>query len=390
MGSVIDASTALLAEQEHDIVRFAMGAPGEDLMPLEALDAAFAQARTGRYDYGDSAGEPRLREQVIRLSAELGAPTEDERLLITTGGMQGLDLAFKLCVDPGDLVIVEKPTYTNGNATALSYGAEVVGAPTDEHGLVVERLPELVERAGRTPQAIYTIPNFQNPMGVTLSQERKVRLLELAERWGAVIIEDDPYGMLRFDGAEVASLAEIAPGHPLVFQVRTFSKILAPGLRVGWIDVDPEIRRLAVNAKQAMDTCTGVPAQHAVAAFMESGDLDAHLARLRPMYRERKNAMRAELDRVFGDRVSVTNPEGGFFLWVTFAGEYAHVDTEAMFPRALEDGVAYIPGPAFTTDGSMRNALRLCFATSSPERIGDGVQRLASTLQRVTTLGTGR
>ncbi len=384
LGSVIDASTALLAEQEHDIVRFAMGAPGEDLMPLEELDRAVAQARTGRYDYGDSAGEPRLREEILKLSASVGIPTTDERLLVTTGGMQGLDLAFKLCVDPGDLVIVEKPTYTNGNATALSYGAEVVGAPTDANGLVVEALPEIVSRAGRNPKAIYTIPNFQNPTGVTLSRERKVRLLELAEQWGAVIIEDDPYGMLRFDGAEVASFAEIAPGHPLVFQVRTFSKIMAPGLRVGWIDVDPEIKRLAINAKQAMDTCTGVPMQHAVAAFLESGSLDAHLARLKPIYRERKNAMRRELTSAFGDQITTTDPEGGFFLWVTFDGELANLDTEDMFPEALKDGVAYIPGPAFTTDGSMRNALRLCFATSSPERIATGVERLARTTQRLT------
>jgi len=376
VGSVIDASTALLAEQQHDIVRFAMGAPGEDLMPLAELERAFAAAPSGRYDYGDSAGEPRLREQILRLTAATGAPSSDDRILVTTGGMQGLDLAFKICVDPGDLVIVEKPTYTNGHATALSYGADVIGAPTDDHGLVVEALPELVARSGKTPRAIYTIPNFQNPMGTTLSRDRKEQLLALAEQWGATIIEDDPYGMLRFDGAEVASFAEIAPGHPLVFQVRTFSKTVAPGLRVGWIDVDPEIRCLAINAKQAMDTCTGVPAQHAVAHFLESGALDAHLGRLRPLYRERKNAMRAALEQTFGDDIEMTDPEGGFFLWVTFTGARAHVDTEALFERALKAGVAYIPGPAFTTDGSMRNALRLCFATSTPERIAEGVERL--------------
>lgn len=377
VGSVIDSSTALLAEQTHDIVRFAMGAPSEDLMPIAELDEAFASARTGRYDYGDSAGEPRLREQILRLAAEAGAPTRDERLLVTTGGMQGLDLAFKLCVDPGDLVIVEAPTYTNGHATALSYGAEVVGAPTDAHGLVVEALPGIVERAGRAPKAIYTIPTFQNPTGVTMSRERRVRLLELAERWGALVIEDDPYGMLRFGGDRVESLAEIAPGHPLVFQVRTFSKTVAPGLRVGWIDVDPELRDRAIAAKQAMDTCTGVPAQHGVAAFLEAGHLRPHLDRLLPLYRERKVAMRRELARAFGDRATATDPDGGFFLWVTFGGDLAGVDTEELFPAALAEGVAYIPGPAFTVDGSMRDALRLCFATSSPERIAEGVDRLA-------------
>lgn len=388
VGSVIDSSTALLAEQSHDIVRFAMGAPSEDLMPLAELDEAFARHRTGRFDYGESEGERRLREEILRLAEASGAPTSDERILVTTGGMQGLDLAFKLCVDPGDLVIVEAPTYTNGNATALSYGADVVGAPTDEHGLVVERLPEIVAAAGRAPKAIYTIPNFQNPTGVTLSRDRRVRLLELAERWGAMIIEDDPYGMLRFGGSAVPSLAEIAPGHPLVFQVRTFSKIIAPGLRVGWIDVDPEIRRLAISAKQAMDTCTGVPVQQAVAAFLEAGHLEGHIARLLPIYRERKDAMRRELASAFGERVIATDPDGGFFLWVTFAQQFASLDAEELFPSALADGVAYIPGPAFTTDGSMRNALRLCFATSSPERIAEGVARLARAAERALAGGT--
>lgn len=382
LGSVIDSSTSLLAEQTHDIVRFAMGAPSEDLMPIDALDASFAQSRSGRFDYGDSAGEPRLREEILRLVGSTETETSDDRILVTTGGMQGLDLAFKLCVDPGDLVIVEAPTYTNGNATALSYGAEVVGAPTDANGLIVDSLPGIVERAGRAPKAIYTIPNFQNPMGVTLTRERKVRLLELAERWGAMIIEDDPYGPLRFGGAHVAGFAEIAPGHPLVFQVRTFSKTIAPGLRVGWIDVDPELRALAISAKQAMDTCTGVPAQNAVAAFLANGHLEPHLERLRPIYRDRKIAMRRELDRAFGRHVVTTDPDGGFFLWATFAGDLERLDTEELFADALVEGVAFIPGPAFTTDGSMRNSLRLCFATSSPDRIAEGVDRLARAASR--------
>lgn len=382
VGSVIDGSTALLAEQQHDIVRFAMGAPSEDLMPMHQLDAAFANAGHGRYDYGATEGEPQLREQILRLSEWAGMPTRDERLLVTTGGMQGLDLAFKLFVARGDLVIVEAPTYTNGNATALSYGADVVAAPVDAHGLVVEALPEIVERAGRAPRAIYTIPNFQNPTGVTLTRERRERLIELAEQWGSVIIDDDPYGFLRFAGAHTPGFAEIAPDHPLVFQVRTLSKVIAPGLRTGWIDVDPEVRRLAINAKQAMDTCTSVPVQTAVAHYLGTGHLEHHLSGLRGIYRERKNAMRSAIERHFGDLATATDPEGGFFLWLTLAADAGRIDTEALFPKALADGVAYIPGPAFTTDGSLRNALRLCFATSSPERIEQGVARLAATVRR--------
>jgi 2-aminoadipate transaminase len=384
VGSVIDASTALLAEQEHDIVRFAMGAPSEDLMPMQQIDEAFAGAQTGRYDYAETEGEPVLREQVLRLSERMGVTTSDERILVTSGGMQGLDLAFKLFVDPGEVVIVEAPTYTNGNATALSYGANIVAAPVDEHGMVVEALPDLVAQTGQTPRAIYTIPNFQNPMGVTLSLERRELMLELAERWGAMIIDDDPYGLLRFSGEAVPSFAELAPGHPLVFQVRTFSKTIAPGLRTGWIDVDPEVRALAINAKQAMDTCSSVPVQRAVAHFLAEGHLESHVNRMLPIYRERKEAMRTALSRHFGSEALVTDPDGGFFLWVTFAGALADLDTEALFEVALAEGVAYIPGPAFTTDGSLRNALRLCFATSSPDRIEAGVSRLAAAVYELT------
>ena len=385
VGSVIDASTSLLAEQEHDIVRFAMGAPSEDLMPMAAIDDAFALAEEGRYDYAETQGEPVLREQILRLSEQLGSPTSDDRILVTSGGMQGLDLAFKLFTDPGDIVIAESPTYSNGNATALSYGAKILGAPVDDNGMIVDALPEMVERSGRIPRAIYTIPNFQNPSGVTLSRERRERLIELAERWGAIIIDDDPYGSLRFDGESVPSFSELAPGHPLLFQVRTFSKTIAPGLRSGWIDVDPNVRNLAINAKQAMDTCSSVPVQRAVAHLLSSGEFDAHIARMLPTYRERKDAMRASLARHFGDNVVATDPEGGFFLWLTFTGALAHIDTEALFPEALADGVAYIPGPAFTTDASQRQSLRLCFATSSPERIETGVARLAQAIRRTET-----
>lgn len=379
IGSVIDASTALLAEQKHDIVRFAMGAPGEDLMPLEALDEAFAATRPGRYDYGESEGEPRLRAQIAKLAANEGNAVNDERILVTTGGMQGLDLAFKIFVDPGDLVVIEEPTYTNGHATAMSYGADILAIPVDSEGMRVEELAELVEKTGKTPKVIYTIPNFQNPTGVTLSEERKIKLVALAEKWDAMIIDDDPYGALRFGGERVPGFTDLFPEHTLIFKVRTFSKTMAPGLRVGWIEADPAVIQLAVNAKQAMDTCSGMPAQHAVAHFLEGGHLEEHIARLLPLYKERKQAMLKSLEKHFGNRVHATDPDGGFFLWLTLKEDLANLDTEKLFEKALADGVAYIPGPAFTADGSLRNALRLCFATSSPERIEEGISRLAKT-----------
>lgn len=385
-GSVIDSSTELLAQQRHDIVRFAMGAPSEDLIPMAELDQMFAQMPAGRYDYGESAGEPQLREQILALSEQMGNPTSDDRLVVTNGAMQGLDLAFKLLVNPGDLVIVENPTYPNGYQTARSYEADVVSAPVDAHGLVVDSLQEIVARSGKKPKVIYTIPNFQNPTGVTLSRERKVQLLALAEEWGSVIVEDDPYGMLRFDGTDVPSFATLGGQNPLVFRIQTFSKLIAPGLRVGWIDVDPELQKLAVNAKQAMDTCTNAPNQLVVAEFLKQGHLTPHLDRLLPLYKERKAAMKHALNETFGESISMTDPEGGFFLWATFLGERDHLDTQKLFPVALEEGIAYIPGVAFTADDSQHNALRLCFATSSPDRIREGVSRLERAVERMNSV----
>ena len=380
-GSVIDSSTALLASQTHDIVRFAMGAPGGDLIPQRELDDCFQQGDDSRYGYGATEGEPELIDEIVSLSNAFGAETTPERILITTGAMQGLDLAFKLLISPGDLVVVEGPTYTNGNSTALSYGAELLEVPVDGDGMVVDRLPELVAETGKTPRAIYVIPTFQNPSGTTLSAERRQRLLELAEEWDCWIIEDDPYGLLGFEGQHVPSLSELSPGNTRIFSARTLSKIIAPGLRVGWIDVDPEIRELAIAAKQAMDTCSSVPIQQAVARFLQSGALDAHLERLRGIYRERRDAMRDVVSEIIGGDARTTYPEGGMFLWMTLTGKYASVDTEQMFERALKNGVAYIPGPAFSANGRYRNQLRVCFATSTPERIREGIERLHTTLE---------
>lgn len=382
VGSVIDSSTSLLAKQQHDIVRFAMGSPAPEAVPSEVLGELAARElhRPDAYDYGASEGDPRLREALL---AELDGTTDAtsaERLLVTAGGMQGLDLSFKLFVDPGDLVVVESPTYTNGSATAMSYQAQLLEVPVDHEGMQVDRLEEMVEQAGRSPKAIYAIPTFQNPSGASMSLERRHRLIELAQRWGSLLIDDDPYGRLRFAGDDVPSLHELAGGDPLVLSVRTFSKIIGPGLRVGWVDADPSLLQLLINAKQAMDTCTNLPLQRLIAAFLEGGHLADHLATQREAYRERKTAMQEALAEHFGDRARWTDPEGGFFLWVTFGDE---VDTEALFEQALADGVAFIPGNAFSPSKFFPNALRLCFASSTPERIREGVARLRTAVDHL-------
>ncbi|MGB3171535.1 MAG: PLP-dependent aminotransferase family protein [Rhodococcus sp. (in: high G+C Gram-positive bacteria)] len=387
VGSVIDSSTSLLAAQKHDIVRFAMGSPAAETVPAAAFsDIASTVMTSDAMDYGATEGDPRLLDSLIGYLDSVGEPSSADRIVITSGGMQGLDLACKLFVDPGDLVIVESPTYTNGTATVLSYGGDVLEAPMDADGLVVEALEDLVEQAGRRPKMIYVIPNFQNPSGTTMSQARRVLLLELAHKWGSIILDDDPYGLLRFEGEHIPSFAALSPNDPLVFSVRTFSKMIAPGLRVGWVDAAPEARQLLINAKQAMDTCTNLPAQRMIAEFIDRGHLATHITSLAGVYRPRKVAMQRSLKKYFGDLVSTTDPEGGFFLWATLRGSAASISTQDLFEVALAEGVAYIPGPALSVGGKFHDSLRLCFASSSPERIDEGVKRLAAAVDKATSM----
>lgn len=388
-GSMIDSSTSLLASQPQDIVRFAMGSPADEAVPIEAFrDIAASRLDHSSFTYGATEGEPELLDALVDYLSTASEPTAHERVVITTGGMQGIDLACKIFVNQDDLVIVESPTYTNGSATAASYGAELLEAPIDDNGLIVEELPVLVEKIGRTPKAIYVIPNFQNPSGTTLSASRRELLLELAHAWNCVIIDDDPYGLLRFSGADVPSFQSLSFGDPLVFSIRTFSKILAPGLRVGWVDTDPAIRQYVINAKQAMDTCTNVPAQQIIAEFIRRGGLLDHLETIRSRYRERKTAMRESLRRNLGNRITMTDPDGGFFLWVTLQGEDSLVSTTALFETALTEGVAFIPGTALSPSGKFDDALRLCFASSSPDRIDEGVRRLTRALDLARDLAS--
>jgi 2-aminoadipate transaminase len=384
VGSVIDSSTSLLHRQTHDIVRFAMGSPAAEAVPAKIL-AAIAEEALGpdaadAYDYAATEGDPVLRDALLAELRGSSDETTADRLLITAGGMQGLDLACKLFVDPGDLVVVESPTYTNGSATALSYGAELLEVPVDADGLQVDQLTELVAATGRRPKAIYTIPTFQNPSGTTLSLDRRRALLEMADGWGAVVIDDDPYGLLRFAGEQLPSLRELGGGNPLVFSVRTFSKIIAPGLRVGWVDAAPELQQLLINAKQAMDTCTNLPAQRLVARFLADGHLDAHLLTLRAEYLGRKAAMQEALSEHLGDIATWTDPEGGFFLWVTLTNGVLATE---LFEVALAEGVAFIPGNAFSAAGRFPDALRLCFASTTADRTREGVIRLRRAIDKL-------
>lgn len=384
IGSVIDSSTSLLQRQTHDVVRFAMGSPALEAIPAatfaELLPEVLGPGSASAFDYGRTEGESALVDALLPFLNDAGTTASPEELIVTAGGMQGLDLAAKLFVDPGDLVLVESPTYTNGTATIGSYEGEMLEVPTDDDGMVVEELPAMVAAAGRAPRLIYTIPNFQNPSGTTLTLSRRRRLIELAAEWDAVVLEDDPYGLLRFEGTHLPGLRELSGGAPNVVSVHTLSKTLAPGLRLGWVLADPAIVSRMIDAKQGMDTCANVPLQALVAAFIASGRMEPHLAALRRTCAANLAAMRTSLaEELGGGDVSWTDPQGGFFIWVTFP---AHVATGELSEVAIEEGVAFVPGSAFSVGGRFGHALRLSFATNPPERTAEGVRRLRRALER--------
>jgi 2-aminoadipate transaminase len=377
-GSEIDRSISVLAARTGDIIRFGIGSPGLEAMPpalSELASQVMGNPGTGVFDYGPTEGDFALRGAVLDFFRARHFDVADDELLITTGGMQGLDLAAKLFVAPGDLVVVESPTYTNGTAVMRSYEGELLEVPVDDDGMDVAWLADRVAQLGRRPKLIYAIPNFQNPAGVTLSLPRRRLLVECAARWGSVLVEDDPYGDLRFEGRPLPSLTELADGRALVIGIYTFSKILAPGLRVGWVTAPSKVISQMIDARQGMDTCTNVPLQRLVSEIVSSGILVSHLDRLRLLYRERREAMLGALADIFGGTGSSwTSPQGGFFVWLTLP---EGVDMRKLAGQAVERGVAYIPGTAFSVaPDRFVNSARLCYATTSPSRIREGISRL--------------
>lgn len=380
MGSFIDSSLSLLAKQTHPVISLAMGCPGPDAFPLEDVRRITTEIMEHEgpvaLNYGPTEGDPLLRQSLLEAEAEAtGLDIDPDCLIVTSGGMQGLDLVAKLLVNPGDPVVAELPSYSNGLATLHNYEGNVLQVSLDDQGLSVEECRRYFDRRGARPKLFYVIPNFQNPSGITMSLRRRLELLDLARSYEAIVLEDDPYGDLRFEGRALPSLFALDEGKGTVIAVRTFSKTFSPGLRVGWILAPKNVVTKMIAAKQSMDTCTNVLGQKIVAQLMAQGVMSRHILRLRHEYRQKRDLMLQALERHFGSLggTSWTRPEGGFFLWMTFPEP---TDAEKLFPVALEQGVAFIPGPAFTVQGGLRNAGRLCFTYPLLTEIDEAIRRL--------------
>jgi DNA-binding transcriptional MocR family regulator len=371
-----------------EVVSLAGGAPFIAALPLDAvgemLGKLAAEHGPTTLQYGIGQGTMELRERICEvmslsgIDASTGASPED--VVVTVGGQQALDLVARLFLDPGDVVLAEGPTYVGALGVFQAAQAHVVHVPMDDDGLIPEALEQAiaeVARSGRRAKFLYTIPTYQNPTGVTLSEQRRDRVLDICERAGLLVVEDDPYGQLGFDGDAPRPLR--ARRREGVFYVSTFSKTFAPGLRVGWILAPYAVREKLVIASEAQILCPSAYAQAAVTAYLTTMPWREQLKTYREVYRERRDAMLASLADLMPAGTGWTHPRGGLFVWATLP---EGLDSKAMMPRAIHARVAYVPGTGFYAHGGGGGNIRLNFSFPPPERIREGVRRLASVMEQ--------
>ena len=361
-----------------EIVSFAGGMPAVEALDMEEVeDVAAAVIRdhgTIALQYGGGQGLVELREQLVRVMHAEGVPGHADELLVTVGGQQALELVAKCFVDAGDVVVAEGPTYVGGIGAMTSHQADVRHVPMDAHGMQVERLPALLDdlaRDGRTVKYVYTVPNHQNPAGVSLSMDRRQRLVALAEERDLLILEDNPYGLLDFAGRTLPSLKELAPER--VIYVSTMSKTFAPGARIGWVAAPAPVRDKLVLLREAGDLCQSNLTQLIVARWLATTNWEDQVKRFREVYHERARTMLDAMDEFLPDGIEWTRPTGGFYVWVTLPDP---LDASSMLAKAISHRVAYVPGRGFYADGSGRRQLRLCYSFPRPPQIREGVERL--------------
>ena len=375
--------------EEPDIISFGGGMPAPEVFPVDAVTEACQRVLTEQgaraLQYGATEGYLPLREMIARHTARYGIGVTPDNILITSGSQQALDLIGKVFINRGDRILVEAPTYLGALQAWNAYGAEYVTVPMDKDGMVTDAIEQAL-RVG--PKFIYVLPNFQNPTGVTLSLERRQKLVEMAEAYGVPIIEDDPYGQLRYEGEHLPSVVDLDDTYRSnngksysgnVIYLSTFSKILAPGIRLAWVIAPPQVIRKLTQAKQGADLHTSTFNQIVAHEVSKGGFLDQHIRLIRKVYSERRNIMLGAMDRYFPPGVDWTQPKGGLFLWGTMP-EY--LKSAEVLKRAIQEKVAFVPGMSFFPNGGGENTMRLNFSYASPENIQAGIARLGGVIER--------
>lgn len=368
------------AASRSDMISLSGGMPEVSQVPAAAVAKAAHDAilheGPAALQYGSSEGRVQTRVLVCELMAEIGVRITPDDAVITAGAQQALDLLAKAFISPGDVIIAEGPTYVGALQAFSAYEPDIRCIPLDDDGMRMDLLEAELKRLGpRGAKFIYTIPNFHNPGGVTMSPERRRRLLELAREYEIPVVEDDPYGRLRFEGGHMKPLRSLDED---VIYLGTFSKIFAPGLRLGWVIAPNPIRQKILLVKQGADLCGSAFAQVTAERYFMGTRWRRVLQGLTRTYAERRDAMLAALDEHFPPEARWTRPEGGFFVWVELP---AYVDASSMLAEAVEHGVTYVPGDGFYPDGRGRNCMRLAFCYAEPDKIAEGIERLAAVIE---------
>lgn len=363
-----------------DIISFAGGIPDGALFELDDIRASFEHVLThhGRraLQYGATAGEPEMREAAAaQVSRHL--PTRPEHIQVTAGSQEGIYLAAQAMLSPGDVVLVEEPTYLAAVQAFMLNGARMVGVPTDDHGVRTDALEDAIRR--HAPKFLYLIPNFQNPSGRSMPLARREAVAEILLRTGVVLVEDDPYGALRFEGEPAPPMVSLAGMARQTILLNSMSKVMSPGLRVGWMRAEGPVLRVLGIAKSAVTLQSSALNQLAVAHYLTHYDLDDHVRRVAASYRGRRDAMYDGLVRILPSAAHVTRPQGGMFCWVTLGDT---TDTAQLLTIAVEEGVAFVPGWSFYANHPDRSTMRLSYVTNSPEMIREGLGRLAVAMER--------
>jgi len=361
-----------------DVVSLAGGMPYVQALStehvLEVVESVLLEGADVALQYGGGQGSPQLRRRLAMLMAEEGVDVDPERLVVTTGAQQALDLVAKVLVDPGDTIAVEAPAYVGALSAFSVYEPRFLQIDLDDDGMVVEQLEDALVR-GERPKFVYTVPNFHNPAGVTMTRARRERLVALCREARVPIVEDNPYGMLRFEGEHERTLHSMDPEN--VIYLGTVSKVFSPGVRVGWAVAEPGVLSRLILAKEAADLCGSQLNMLVTERYFDGGAWRANLERLVATYRSRRDTMLSALEEHFPAEARWTNPTGGFYVWTTLP---SYVDTPSMLAAAVERKVAYVPGTAFYPDGRGRDQMRLAFCYPTEERIVEGVRRLGELL----------
>jgi 2-aminoadipate transaminase len=374
--------------QLPDVISFAGGMPAPEIFPVEEFKNACIRVLDVHgqeaLQYGTTDGYLPLREMIARHTNQFGIKVSAENIMITNGSQQALDLIGKIFINPGDRILVETPTYLGALQAWNTYNAQYTTVPSDKDGIRIDCLENAL-RAG--PKFIYVLPNFQNPTGVTIPLERRKQLVELADKYGVPIIEDDPYGQLRFEGEHIPAVEVLDDKmrnnnggnyHGNVIYLSTFSKILAPGIRIAWVVATPEIIQKLVTAKQGADLHTSTFNQIVTYEVAHKGFINDHIKKIINTYRARRDIMLEELENNMPEGTDWTHPKGGLFLWVTLP---EGIDTTKLLIKAVEKKVAFVPGNSFHPLGGGENTMRLNFSNAQPEMIRIGIKRLAETIK---------